>query len=138
MAVVNWYFFITLQYAIMNTTEKNLINQFKNQVENYHYRFEHDFDDDYEPSDIHPFNWYLTNWYRLSTEYWMRAFLDIEIEGNKVTRYLQAEIWNWQYKPVFKKETTKKVNFNDIIKELEIRGKNWDLFNLACKTTTKL
>ena len=70
--------------------------------------------------------------YRISREYWMNAYLDIEIYNDEVRRYLQARLWDGTRWPVYLKRRKDdwlfQLNYWDIQWELESKAYDRDIF----------
>lgn len=74
--------------------------------------------------------WRDITYYRLSREYWMDAYLDIEIYEDEVKWYLQAKLWDGTRWPVYmrKRDNTFALNYWDIQWELEGKAYDRDIF----------
>lgn len=69
--------------------------------------------------------------YRLSREWWMNAYLDIELTEECVKWYIQARLWDWTWWPVYLKkyDGLVRLDFGEIQSELEKKALEWDLFS---------
>ena len=84
---------------------------------------------DMDLRDVFKENDWESEYFRISTEYWLNMYLDIELHrDDEVRRYVVARMKDWKWSKIFKRSFQWFLNYNGLAEDLHKVAIEFDKF----------